>query len=154
MSREVSSGLGAGVRSRFGPVNIPDGSGGVVRTAGNENEIVLEFSGEDINGDLFQKPVMPAGSVPVAVYVEIKEAFALGGTTPTLNIGTDGSEGTNGVELSEANAEATGTYAPSLAGTWASPLAAATTVSVALDGTTPTVTDAGHARVVIQYVEL
>ncbi len=156
MAKEESSGLGAGVRSRFGPVDIPDGSQGVVRTAGNKNELVVEFSGNDINDDDFQKAIVPAGSLVVDAYVEISEVFALGGTTPTINVGTDGSEGTNGVEISEAEAEALGTVdiSASIAGTWAASLASDTTVSIALDGTTPTVTDAGHAKVVIGYVKM
>jgi hypothetical protein len=156
MAKEESSGLGAGVRSRFGPVDIPDGSQGVVRTAGNKNELVVEFSGNDINDDDFQKAIVPAGSLVVDAYVEISEVFALGGTTPTINVGTDGSEGTNGVEISKAEAEALGTVdiSASIAGTWAASLASDTTVSIALDGTTPTATDAGHAKVVISYVKM
>ena len=156
MAKEESSGLGAGVRSRFGPVDIPDGSQGVVRTAGNKNELVVEFSGNDINDDDFQKAIVPAGSLVVDAYVEISEVFALGGTTPTINVGTDGSEGINGVEISKAEAEALGTVdiSASIAGTWATSLASDTTVSIALDGTTPTATDAGHAKVVIGYVKM
>ncbi|MEE8599277.1 MAG: hypothetical protein V3S69_07225 [Dehalococcoidales bacterium] len=156
MAKEESSGLGAGVRSRFGPVDIPDGSQGVVRTAGNKNELVVEFSGNDINDDDFQKAIVPAGSLVVDAYVEISEVFDLGGGTPTINVGTDGSEGTNGVEISEAEAEALGTVdiSASIGGTWATSLASDTTVSIALDGTTPTVTDAGHAKVVIGYVKM
>lgn len=159
MTKEVSAGLGAGVRSRFGPVDIPDGSSGVVRTGGARNELVFEFSGADINNDDFQLAIIPAGSLVTAVHVEVIEVFALGGTTPTIDIGTDGSEGTNGVDMSEAEAEALGTImladsATAAAGTWAASLAADTTVSVALGGTTPTVTDAGHAKVVIEYINV
>ena len=157
MAKEESSGLGTGVRSRFGPVAIPDGSGGVARTAGVRNELVLEFTGDDINNDDFQKPIIPAGSLVTAAHAEILEAFTLGGTTPTIDIGTDGSEGTNGVDIADSGeADTEGTYdilyTPS--GTWAAILAADTTVSVALGGTTPTVTAGGRAKVVIEYINL
>ena len=86
---------------------------------------------------------------------DVLEAFALGGTTPTINVGTSGSAGTNyGIELSEAQAEAVNTvkYDATAAGTWQSVLAADTTVAVELDGTSPTITSAGRAKVVIRYV--
>ena len=156
MSKEASSGLGSGVRSRFGPVSVPDGAAGVVRTAGGMNQVVLEFSGADINNDDFQKAVVPAGSLLVSAYAEIEEVFALGGTTPTIDIGTDGSEATNNVDITEAQGEAVGTYdiLGTPGGTWAAGLAADTTVSIALGGTTPTVTSAGKARVVLEFVKV
>ena len=157
MAKEESSGLGAGVRSRFGPVAIPDGSAGVYRTSGARNELVLEFTGDDINNDDFQKPIIPAGSLVTAAHAEILEAFVLGGTGPTIDIGTDGSEGTNGVNIVDTNeADTVGTYdiLDTPDGTWAASLAADTTVSVALGGTTPTVTAAGRAKVVIEYINV
>ena len=156
MSKEASSGLGSGVRSRFGPVGIPDGAAGVVRTAGGKDQYILEFSGADINNDDFQKPVVPAGSLLVGAYLEVEEVFVVGGTTPTLDIGTDGSEATNNVDASEAQLEAVGTYdiMGTPAGTWASSLASDTTVSLALGGTSPTVTSAGKARVVLEFVKV
>jgi hypothetical protein len=83
----------------------------------------------------------------------VKEAFVIGGTTPAIVIGTEGSEATNGFVISEAQGEATGTYDVSgtLTGTWAAPLAAATTVGIDMSGTSPTVTDAGLAEVVVKY---
>jgi hypothetical protein len=156
MSKEASSGLGSGVRSRFGPVSVPDGAGGVVRTAGGMNQVVLEFSGADINNDDFQKAIVPAGSFLTRAYIEVEEIFALGGTTPTIDIGTDGSEATNRVDVTQAQAQAVGTYdiVSTALNTWAARLAADTTVSIALGGTTPTVTSAGKGRVVLEFVKV
>lgn len=156
MSKEATSGLGSGVRSRYGPLSVPDGLGGKTRTAGGVDEYIIEFSGDDINNDDFQKPIVPSGSLLIDAYAEVETAFALGGTTPTIDIGTDGSEGTNGVDMTESQAENAGTYdikgTPN--GTWASSLAADTTVSVALGGTSPTVTSAGKCRVVLRFVKV
>lgn len=51
----------------------------------------------------------------------------------------------------EAQAEAVGTVKPTLNGTWANPLAAETTVGIALGGTSPTVTEAGRVDILIEY---
>jgi hypothetical protein len=82
--------------------------------------------------------------------VEVQEAFNLGGTTPVINIGVSGSEGTNRVaQISKAQAEAVGTYSIAPAGTLAvnTPLAAPATIGVALGGTSPTSTSAGRVKV-------
>jgi hypothetical protein len=155
MSKENTAGLG--VNSRYGPLTTPDGAGGVIKTEGAVNELTLDFTGETINDDSEQNPVIPAGSLIIAAYAEISEAFVLGGTTPTIDIGTKGSEGTNGIDIADAGeADTVGTYdilgTPS--GTWAASLAANTTVGIALGGTSPTVTSAGKARVVVQYLQV
>ena len=152
MSKENSAGLG--VNNRYGPFLIPDGVVGVIKTEGAVNELTLEFSGKNINDDVILG-TLPAGAKPLEAYVEIEEVFALGGTTPIIEVGTDGSEVTNGVSIAEATAEATGTTViTTFAGTWANALTANTNVSVALSGTSPTVTDAGKARVVVRYVKV
>lgn len=103
--------------------------------------------------DAFLVPVViPAGAVISDVIVRTKEVFVLGGTTPTILVGTQGSEATNGFVVSQAQAQAVGTVLPTKVGTWASPLAAATTIGVALGGTSPTVTAAGKLDVLIRYV--
>ena len=151
MAKENSAGLG--VNNRYGPFLTPDAAAGVFKTAGAENELVIEFSGKNVNDDDISG-FLPAGSTPVEVYVEVKTAFALGGTDPELDVGTDGSEGTNGFVIDDSQLEAVGTYTiTSFNGTWAARLAADTTVSAVLDGTTPTITDAGEARIVIRYVK-
>lgn len=128
---------------------------GNIKTEGSMNELTLDIDGTMVGNEAFPliAPSLPAGAVIEDVYAHVTEAFVLGGTTPVIEVGTEGSEATNGVTISEAQAEATGTYdlTSALAGTWAAPLAAATTVGIDLAGTTPTVTSAGKMRLVIRY---
>lgn len=160
MSRENSAGLG--VSTQYGTRSTPDGAAGVIKTAGGSNELTVEFSGANINnGELDSVVTLPANVRVLSAYVEVETAFALGGTTPTINIGTDGSAATNGVSITEAGAEAAGTYtdgdaAVTINGTWATAtgLLAGATVSIELGGTTPTVTDAGKARFVVVYAKV
>lgn len=150
MAKENSAGLG--VNNRYGPRVLPEGKAGVVKTEGVLSEYVMHFSGQNVTDDDVEAPVIPAGFKPIRAIVEINQAFALGGTTPNIAIGTDGSETTNGFLIPEADAEATGVYIyefPSAsAGTWDAQLAANTTVGVALEGDT-TITAAGKAKVTI-----
>lgn len=155
----IESNTGLGTFSRYGVPGTQNGllSGGDVKAYGTVFEATIYIDGDAFgSGTSFDTQyTLPAGAVVNEVVCEVTEAFALGGTTPTINVGTNGSEGTNyGIELSEANAEATGTYSGSTAGTWSSPLAADTVIGVALDGTTPTVTSAGKAKVVIRYSKI
>jgi len=86
--------------------------------------------------------------------VEVVEAFVLGGTTPVINVGVTGTEGTNRiVQVSEAQAEAVGNYSIASAGTLAAntPLTTAPVINVALGGTTPTITTAGRMVVRATY---
>jgi len=128
------------------------------QTDGAMNELVLDIDGTMVGNEAFPliAPTLPAGAVIEDVFANVSEAFDLGGTTPVIEIGTEGSEATNGVTITEAQAEATGSYdlTSALAGTWAAPLAAETTVGIDLDGTTPTVTSAGKVRVVIRYFKV
>jgi len=143
-----------GVTNYYGPTGRFDNDEGVIYAQGSVREQVVYFTGANYSQVAF---TLPAGArIMGAPIVEISEAFALGGTTPTINIGVSGSHGTNYFcEISEAQAEAVGTYqsaapAGTLA-TSAAPLAAAANIVVALDGTTPTITGAGAAKVVVQY---
>jgi hypothetical protein len=154
------SGTGSGnvttaVNNHYGPRETGKTVGSNF-TEGQIRELVLDIDGEMIGDAAFAllAPKLPAGSIVKEAFVEVTEVFVVGGTSPTINIGTEGSEGTNGLEVTEAQAEALGTYdvTSSLQGTWASPLAAETTVGIAMDGTSPTITDAGKMRVVVRYV--
>lgn len=129
---------------------------GVTRTSGHDVEIVCYVAATDFtsgtatyNGTTL---ALPAGFTVRSVGAEVLEAFNVGGTTPTMNIGVT-TPGTNyAVELSEAQLEALGNYNSTPAGTLAvgTPLAAAQTLTVALDGTSPTITGtAGKVRIVI-----
>lgn len=155
------SNTGLNVTNHYGERGTQDGIASGGELAGGEGSIkeaIVYIDGESFGSgtDFATRFTIPAGSKFLEAQCEVTEAFALGGTTPTINVGTDGSEGTNyGIELSEAQAEAVGTYYNGTgAGTWANPLAADTVISVALDGTTPTVTSAGAAKVVIRYIKI
>lgn len=125
-------------------------------------EITGTLTGEQLvrdvaSGDGFLAGVvqLPVGAVLSDVIVQVKEVFVLGGTNPTILIGTQGSEVTNGFVISEAQAEAIGTYnvTASKVGTWAAPIATAAQLGVALGGTTPTVTSAGRLDYYIKYTK-
>lgn len=138
---------GLNVNNYYGPRATEDGiEGGIIRTSGVENELVLFITDENY---LQVTPVdIPAGSIVTEAFAVVEEAFTFtGGTSPAMDVGTDTSEATNGAGL---DLTATGTEAGTLAGTWTAPLAAATTVGVATSGT-PTSVDAGRAKVVIRF---
>lgn len=130
---------------------------GVIKTEGALNEMTIDLDGTMVGNEAFPliAPVLPAYSKVVAVYVEIEEAFVMGASSQ-ISIGTEGSESTNGFDISEAQAEALGVYnvTATLAGTWAASLTAATTIGIDINAGTPTVTSAGKARIVIQYVKV
>lgn len=146
--------------NHYGQRGTEDGvvSGGNIHKDGVIQEAVVYATGQDFDGGTTfdTRLTVPAGSRFIEAYAEVTEAFVLGGTTPTINVGTNGSEGTNyAIELSEAQAEATGNvYNATGAGTWGSVLTANTAVGIALDGGSPTVTDAGKLKVVIRYIKI
>lgn len=152
MSRETVNGR----VNYYGPRALNEARQSEKHAGGAVRELVFSFRGEDFSGTDYVGGThsLPAGSVVLDAIAEVTEAFVLGGTTPTISIGTDGSAATNGVELSEAQAEAAGTYSLTAGGTWANPLAAATTVDVELGGTSPTVTSAGACKFVIRYAKI
>jgi hypothetical protein len=159
MTIENTSGLG--VNNQYGPRDIQEGvlGGGELPTSGAMHEAVIYARGKDLNnaGLAFDtNKTLPAGAKFIEAYAEVTEAFVLGGTTPTINVGTSTSAGTNfAIELAEAEGEAIGeVYNATGAGTFAAPLAADTLIAVELDGTTPTVTDAGELKVVIRYLKV
>lgn len=150
MAKENTAGLG--VYNVYGPRKTAEGRDGKVNTAGMVHELELDFRGDSYS---LVSATIPAGAKVIECVADVLEAFALGGTTPTINVGTSGSHGTNyGIELSEAQAEAANTvvYDATAAGTWQSVFTADTSVVVGLDGTSPTITSAGRAKVVIRYV--
>jgi hypothetical protein len=149
MGKENSAGLG--VYNVYGPRKTDEGRSGSIKTAGVVKELELDFRGENYG---IVSATIPAGATVLDGYAKVSEAFALGGTTPTIAIGTSGSAATNGVKLTEAQAEATGSYDLTPAGTWGSTLAASTSVAVELGGTSPTIGNGGNVKVVIRYVVL
>lgn len=144
-----------GVTNYYGPRKRFDTQAGQIGTTGAEKQLVIFFDGANFSQ---VRATLPAGAVlsgqPV---IEITEAFNLGGTTPVINIGVHGTEGTNRIaQLSEAQAEAVGTYSVASAGTLAlnTPLAAAADIRVALGGTSPTSTGVGQAKVICMYTTI
>lgn len=145
------------VSNHYGPRDTGKTTG-LTNSDGFMREISIDLDPEVLVAGEFPLtvvPVLPAGSRIEDVYLEVEEAFVLGGTTPAVEIGTEGSEATDGVTLAEASLEAVGTYdvTGDLSGTWAAAggFTANTSVGVAFSGTTPTVTDVGKARVVVRY---
>jgi hypothetical protein len=163
MSRGFANEAGLGVYNHYGPRVVGEEDGGVIKTEGAANEYSIDLTGEFINkviADGTSRSMMlqklPAGSLISTVLLEVEEVFVVGGTSPTLEIGTEGSEATNGASASEAQLEALGLYdlTSTLAGTWAASLAAETQIGFALGGTTPTLGDGGKARLVIRYYKV
>ncbi len=130
---------------------------GVAKTEGFVQELTLYVDGDMVSAGAYAllAPTIPAKAIIEDVYMNVTEAFVLGGTTPVIDVGTEGSEATNGFTITEAQAEAVGMYdlTGALAGTWAAGLAAETTVGLLLGGGgSNTVTSAGKAKIVIRYV--
>lgn len=147
------------VRNQFGPRDV-GGTVGVLKVEGMEEELVIDFDGKYFNEGLVgaRDYVLPAGAVIKNVYMDVEEVFAVSGTTPTLKIGTLGSEATNGASATKAQLEATASVnlTGTLAGTWdaEAPLAANTPVSLVLNGASAAVTNAGKARITIQFYRI
>lgn len=155
MTRESTSGLN--VLNIYGPRPVPDAARGTMKTEGGFNELTFEVSGKDVNENLTNVlTTLPAGIRFVDFYVEVQEAFVVAGTTPALEVGTNGTEATNGFTISETILETVGIsdISTTFAGTWAAMLAADTAVGFALSGAGAAVTDAGHVRIVARYIKV
>lgn len=145
------------VHTQFGNRDT-GGTTGVLPRVGNKESLVISFKGKmfnDIENTLVDY-IIPAGAVVKGVYMDVKTAFTVTGTSPALEVGTNGSEATNGFSVSEAQLEGTASVnlTSALSGTWdaEAPLAADTTVGFALSGTSPTVDDDGEVIFTIDYV--
>jgi hypothetical protein len=140
MSKENSSGLG--VKSRFGPVLVPDAAGGNVKTEGGFNELTIEIGGKNIDdGALSDDVFIPVNSLIIDAYATVTEAFSAG-----FAIGTSGSETDNGVPV--AGTIGIETLVPE--GTWAAALMTEDTIVGAAWETTGT--DGGVATVTVRYL--
>lgn len=148
---------GIDVSNFYGP-RATGQTGGVIKTEGGKNQLSIQFTASDIGTTLQQVPTIPAGSKVINAYLRVTEAFALGGTTPTIDIGTEGSETTNNIFFPETDGELIGFHhvvAPTnTSGTWDEMLAADTIVGIALGGGSPTVGAAGIAEVIVEYVKV
>ena len=148
------------ISNHYGPRKSRQ-SKGVVKTEGVMNELSIEFTGQEVSDGAFVliAPEIPAGSAITDVWLHTKEVFTLGGTTPVVDIGTEGSEATNGFTMSEADLENVGYVwmTDDLSGTWdaEAPLAADTTVGILLGGGGSNTSAAtGLAEVIIRYARV
>lgn len=160
MSYESNTGIG--VANQYG-VRLTGGAVGGEHERSVNKVLKVELTGDSINDALagFVPPFsMPKGANLNAVRLRVDEVFVVGGTTPTVRIGSAGSIATNGIVITEAELETTGTkeIASTGAGTWAfgstTGLTAAALVDIDLGGTTPTVArGSGKATVIIEYTD-
>lgn len=166
MTRKSTWANSDGLRVGFGPNFADFSSVGEHNSDGVDKELRIVIDGERFTGGVYQfeaTELLPVGAIPLYAHARVSEVFVLGGTTPTIQIGSTSS--TAGVpnapaaavattailgSISEANAEALGTYTLSVTAT---PLTATTAgnLQVTLGGTTPTVTAAGRLTIVIGY---
>lgn len=145
MGYENSAGID--VSNHYGP-RVTGQTGGVIKTEGGKNQLSIQFGGEDMGSPQYQEAYIPAGSLVTNAWLRVEEVFAV--TGGSANIGTEGSESTNGVSASKAQMEAVGFYdimgTPS--GTWAAMLVDDTVVGI--DGTAT----GGSAEVIIEYIKI
>lgn len=142
----------------FGPRDS-GGSTGVLKVAGEIEQLKLELTGDDIN-DLLEPLVptyLPAGALIRDAWWNTQTVFVATGTSPTLLVGTDTSEVTNGLVVNETALETLGTtrVTGTLTGTWAvnTPLAARTKIGLAIGGSnTPAIARSGRGYLTIEYV--
>lgn len=142
----------------FGPRDSGGGSG-VLKVEGTIEQVRLEVTGDDIN-DLLGPLVdtyLPAGGLIRDAYWNTVEVFVATGTSPTLLVGTDSTEVTNGLVVNETALETLGTtrVTSTLTGTWAvnTPLAARTKIGFAVGGSGgPAIARSGRGILTIEYV--
>ena len=161
MGYENKSGLGVnnfyGVRGTGGGIGLEHGYGTTFT-------LRFDLTGQSVNDAVagFTPPVViPKGAKFLTAVLRVDEAFSVGGTTPTVQVGAAGSVATNGFVLSKTELETVGTKAVTStgAGTWAigstTGTTAASKVAIALGGTSPTVAStAGRATLILEYVNV
>ena len=158
------------VVNHYGEREREDGIAAGGELAGGEGaikEVVLfakasDFTIDDATNASFDSRFsLPAGAVPIDALFEVTTAFTqTGGTTSTtLNVGTSGSEGTNGFTITDAATSLAAVIELDAAGdgTWAgtTPVNASDDtvvgVQLTLGGGTVTSIDGGEAKIVIRY---
>lgn len=146
----LETGAIRGVKTWYGPQDLSQSEDRSLNGAGNVEEKVVVITGSDYASVAF---TLPKGSIIIDSYVEVVEAFVVSGTSPTIALGVSGSAPTNSiVDVTEANAEAIGTYVGVKAGTLAVPTAADSAIVVELGGTGgPALTSAGKMYVHFRY---
>jgi hypothetical protein len=157
MPFENAAGLGVhnfyGRRSTGGAVGVDHSQNAVHR-------LTVHLTGESVNSTFVPPAVMPKGARVLRYFLDVDEAFSLGGTSPTVIVGGT-APATDGVVLSKTELEAVGSKVPSSTGTgtWSTSSSTGTTaaerVKETLGGTTPTVSPTqGKATLVIEYINV
>ena len=134
------------------------GSVGVESTSSSEMTVAIQLTGASIADGFVPPVVIPKGALLNSAVLRVDEAFVVGGTSPTVQIGLAGSVATNNMELTEAELEAVGTKVPAETGNGtfavgsATGVAAAAKLAIALGGTSPTVSaTAGKATLILKF---
>lgn len=164
MTGTYENSAGIGVLNHYGPRGTEDGllSGGALPVHGSINEITFYVRAEDFTAGVTTfdtQFTLPAGSIPIDALFDVETAITqTGGTTSTtLNVGTNGSEATNGFSIADAatSISTTTEYDSAGAGTWAAALAADTVVGVSITegGGTITSIDGGKVKVTLRYAK-
>lgn len=126
---------------------------GVVNTEGAKVEYRLDLTGQMLSDLVILDAVIPAGTAVLKAVIDVEEVFVLAGSS-VVEVGTDGSEATNGVSITEANLESTGRtdITSALAGTFdaEAKLAADTTLGIAFSAGSVTTASAGKARLLLE----
>lgn len=136
---------GLGVKQTFGPAERGDTIiGGGYVSAGPLQTVVVAFDYADLVGDFLEINLLPGVQV-VEASVFVEDAFTSGAV---IEIGTKGSEATNGISFTGATVANRTVAGAALAGSWANPLASATAVGVVNSGTTATV---GKGKITLTY---
>lgn len=155
--------------NQYGPRDTQDGvvSGGQLQASGSVQEAVIYAKAADFTIDsatkasFVSKFSLPTGAVPLDCLFDVQTAITqTGGTTSTtLNVGTSGSEGTNGFTVTEAatSLAAVVEVDPGGDGDWAgtnpvnASAATAVGVEIVMGGGTITSIDGGDVKIVIRY---
>lgn len=148
---------GLGVFNQYGPRQT-GGAAGVEHTKDSVYQVEYDLTGEFVNTTFRPPLVIPRGAHFLRAILRVDEAFVLGGTSPTVIVGGT-APATNGIVLTQAELQAVGTKIPASTGTgtWAANSATGTTaaerLTVALGGTTPTVSaTAGKGTLLLEFV--
>lgn len=151
---------GLNVNNQYG-VRSTGGALGRTEEDGHIGYLVFEFTGNSIAEGFIPPTYLPKGALATRYFLRVDEAFALTGTTPALSIGLSASVGTDFVSLSKTELEAIGTKKPASTGNGkldvasATGLTAASKITTALTGTTPTLSATlGKATLIVEYVNV
>ena len=147
------SNTGLGVTNHYGEFKLGN-TVGVHTSRDREVELNMDLNGEAVTngGPLLVDYKLPAGADITRVYLVVTEAATFGNADNVVDVGTDTTEATNGFTITDTQLGALGVtdLTSELSGTWAAPLAAATTIGHVVSGTTASMTG-GLAKVIIKY---